>query len=357
MPSDSPELQTTGPVTSQNSTADLSKTSIEAATLNGKPPRLSESVPTSASRSPNHWLNKIFSLDYFDKIWVPILTGLGAVLLTTWFNEQASQRQRETSQNLNHQAIFESYITKVNDMYLNEAVIADPLVAEAKNADFSIAERNLIYGITLPILRDLTQDQDRKARLILFLYRMKLIDTGVKNFGEPALINPLNRADLKDANFKGYNLVGINFTGADLRGANFIGAHLDQAFLAYADLSPSEPTTEPGWLTTTLRTLFRRQSLRSLPADLTDARLVKANLSQAILTNADLTRTDLSQADLSRADLTKANLTGANLAEANLTEVNLTGATVTEAQLRDATLCQTVLASGETSDRDCAEAP
>ena len=259
------------------------------------------------------WLSKIISLDYFDKIWVPIFTGIGAVLLTHWFSEQANIRQETASRDINHQAIFESYISKINEMHLNEEVIEPGL--EAKNDDFSLDERELIYGMTLPILRDLTADSERKARLILFLYRRDIIDVGVKNFGDSSLKNPLNTADLKNANFEGYNLENINFHGADLRGTNFNSAILRNSQVAYANFSASDVVVRSWWSRIPLVPSFLPGYAKTMPKS--------SDLIGVKLTGANLLKVNFEQANLKDADLTKANLTKAKLKGANLTCVKL----------------------------------
>jgi len=173
--------------------------------------------------------------------------------------------------------ILQTYLDNIQDLLLNHN-----LLGSKPNNGVAILAR----ARTLTALRGL--DQQRKGRLIQFLYEAKLIgfrdNTGTT----------FNRT---------INLYGANLTAAELSGAN----------LSSADLSL---------------------------ADLSGADLRSATLYQASLYLTDLSLADLSGADLENANLTAAELSGAILSDADLRGANLNGARhLTQQQLDQVSSC------------------
>ncbi len=189
------------------------------------------------------------------------------------------QREADKQSALDQQEamILQTYLDNIQDLLLNHN-----LLGSKPNNGVAILAR----ARTLTALRGL--DQQRKGRLIQFLYEAKLIgfrdNTGTT----------FNRT---------INLYGANLTAAELSGAN----------LSSADLSL---------------------------ADLSGADLRSATLYQASLYLTDLSLADLSGADLENANLTAAELSGAILSDADLRGANLNGARhLTQQQLDQVSSC------------------
>ncbi|MGG6293919.1 pentapeptide repeat-containing protein [Leptolyngbya sp. AN02str] len=153
--------------------------------------------------------------------------------------------------------------------------------------------------------------------------------------------------DLADENLAEANLSGMVFRESQLSRANLRNANLSRAdfsgatYLDEADLQQANLTRALIRYTIAEKANFSQANLQQ--ADLEGANLQGANLSNANLEGAHLYRTllngaNLSGADLKHAVLSQANLTGANLDGVNLDEVHL---------------CNTILPSGELSQRDC----
>ena len=259
-----------------------------------------------------------------------------AVCFTWWLDYQAEIRQRTTSQNLNHQRILESYIDNLKEISLSR---------DYSNADELVEQRMFIMGMTLPVLRELTGDDARKAQLVLFLYQMRMcgilsdqtchtaadVSGNLELSQQPDQIDPidpseqieqnqqplseeqnqqageqeqqlaieeqpqqdfLQTADLKFANFRGYKLPKITFRGADLRGANLISADLREAVLISANLSCHQRNTEKFWSWVP----FFPQATEQVCSNLQGTNLHNANLTGTVLDGAILLRTDLRQA-------------------------------------------------------------
>ena len=235
-----------------------------------------------------------------------------AVCFTWWLDHQAEVRQRTTSQNLHHQRVLESYIGNIKEISLSK---------DYSDSSESIQERTFIMGMTLPVLRELTHDEARKAQLVLFLYQMQMCgitaDQTCQKSATPAapaeqpdpseqtilaLPDFLQTADLKFANFRGYKLPNISFRGADLRGANLASADLGEAALVSANLSCHQRDTETWWSWVP----FLPQATKQVCTTLQGTNLQEADLSGTVLSGAILLGTDLHNAQ----GLTQAQLTG-----------------------------------------------
>ncbi len=108
----------------------------------------------------------------------------------------------------------------------------------------------------------------------------------------------LTGVELQGANLENADLRGATLRGADLRGARLSGANLVKADLRGAMLGPLPISAD-----------------RSMPTDLTGARLRYAQLQQADLHQAGLKQADLRGADVTGADMREAMLAGAALDE------------------------------------------
>ncbi|NEQ54757.1 MAG: hypothetical protein F6K11_32320 [Leptolyngbya sp. SIO3F4] len=88
-------------------------------------------------------------LKFKPPITLSLVFSVIAVCFTWWLDHQAEIRQQTTSQNLNHQRIFESYISNFKEIHLSN----DYKNNDIKNQN---AEKTFIRGMTLPVLRELT---------------------------------------------------------------------------------------------------------------------------------------------------------------------------------------------------------
>jgi uncharacterized protein YjbI with pentapeptide repeats len=276
-------------------------------------------IEKSASEQPSlnvnnlpveNFLNtKIKIIDFFNnggiqKIYAVLKDlGIPAVIfiMGSWLNHQADLREQVSSQDLNHQRILENYINNVKEIDIRDDY------SNNANPNNNYAKDKFIQGMTLPVLRELTLDEDRKAQLVLFLYKLywgKQCDTNCTIQKKDSFFTT---ADLKSANFKGYQLSGISFQGADLRQSVFEAADLNEANLSYADISCFKRDQKKSWFQIPLMSEPKKNC---------------ANLKDAILTNTNLTNTNLSNANLTNANLTNADLTNANLINSTLDHVN-----------------------------------
>lgn len=90
--------------------------------------------------------------------------------------------------------------------------------------------------------------------------------------------------------------------------------------------------------------------------DLTGATLSGLSLKGANLKGAKLKGAQLGNSDMRNANLTGADLSGANLQGTDLKGANLKGADVAGADTKSTIYCNTTLAGGPISNRDCAKA-
>ena len=89
--------------------------------------------------------------------------------------------------------------------------------------------------------------------------------------------------------------------------------------------------------------------------DLRGAKLNGLSLKGANLKGAKLKGAQLGNSDMRGANLTGADLTGANLRGTDLKGANLKGASVAGAATKSTIYCNTTLAGGPISNRDCAK--
>ena len=119
------------------------------------------------------------------------------------------------------------------------------------------------------------------------------------------------RADLSNADLRGFDLSNINLSGADLRNIDLSDTNLNYTDLSNADL----------WNSNLSYTDLIGADLWN--SNLSESDLNNANLSYTNLRGANLSYTNLSYTDLRGADLRYANLNNANLWDANLRYANL----------------------------------
>jgi hypothetical protein len=127
------------------------------------------------------------------------------------------------------------------------------------------------------------------------------------------------RANLCNADLRGFKLNNANLSGAQLNGADFFTAELDHAYLRMAELNGA---------------ILRAAKLNK--ADLVSAKLNDADLSSATMNDADLYSAELNNASLYFADLRNVRLNGAVLKRAKLSSVYLTGALLAAVDLTEA---------------------
>jgi hypothetical protein len=183
-----------------------------------------------------------------------LLVGAGVVGVL-YVSRRNLQQQRELEGQRAHESALQAYLDQIVRL-LNDR--DRPLRRSEVGDEVSI----LAKGRTHKVLPKL--DNDRKARVLQFLYETGLI------MKDRSIIDLLG-ADLRAANLRGANLRGADLRGADLSRANLGGADLRGA-------------------------------------DLRGANLREANLHWADLISANLSRAYLGRADLSLADLTGADL-------------------------------------------------
>ena len=119
------------------------------------------------------------------------------------------------------------------------------------------------------------------------------------------------RANLSNADLRGFDLSNINLSGADLRNIDLSDTNLNYTDLSNADL----------WNSNLSYTDLIGADLWN--SNLSESDLNNANLSYTNLRGANLSYTNLSYTDLRGADLRYANLNNANLWDANLRYANL----------------------------------
>ena len=147
------------------------------------------------------------------------------------------QREADKQSALDQQeaVILQTYLDNIQDLLLNHNL------ANSKSGD-NVA--TLARARTLTALRGL--DQQRKGRLIQFLYEAKLIGFRDNNNGKILTrIIDLYGADLTAADLSGADLSGADLSGADLKGARHLtqqqldqvsscmGARLPQGLLCH----------------------------------------------------------------------------------------------------------------------------
>ncbi|MDJ1168813.1 pentapeptide repeat-containing protein [Roseofilum sp. BLCC_M154] len=273
-----------------------------------------------------------------------IVVGLCAGIFGVYSNYKADLRERKTTNELNNQRILEGYMNTIKEIELSRDY-----------SEESKKEReSFIQNLTVVTLRELTEGNDRKARLVLFLHQLGIPE---KNPNDPCDIsNSASHPDqcqfykggnLKFVHFTGYNLNNINLSYADLRGASFLNTQLLEAKLIGSDLK-CEMLQEADILSEfPILELFRvfnlNQTAKQKCTDLRGAKLMGADLRGAELIGANLSGADLSvtASDKSSGNILiekGANLTMTDLTGANLTGVNLSYATLKGALLNDAYL-------------------
>jgi len=228
------------------------------------------------------------------------LVVVGATILFSMQQANLANQQHEADQKqaLDQQqaAILQTYIDNIQDLLLNHH-----LLKSNPGDDVAILAR----ARTLTALQGL--DQQRKGRLVQFIYEAKLIGFFDAGLDKNNLHGP--NIDLGGANLGGANLDEVNLSGANLSGTNLAGAILSIANLRGANLT-----------------------MASFP----NANLIGTNLINADLLGATLYGADLSAANLEGANLGDANLSGADLSWALLDGAYLGDADLNGADLSDA---------------------
>jgi hypothetical protein len=167
----------------------------------------------------------------------------------------------------------------------------------------------------------------------------------------------MDRADLRNVDFRAADLPHTNFVGADLREADFTGASLRGACFDEADLRGAKfirvdlhAKMSAGSVDVLMATSFRNADLRNAvfhianlsDADMSNSRLGSATMHTVIFAGAHLRNVDFANADLTAADFYQADLSGAKMCEAILHyaifhQTILLGADFTSSRVREAT--------------------
>jgi len=162
-------------------------------------------------------------------------------------------------------------------------------------------------------------------------------------------INNLRRADLSEADLRGFdfssaNLERVWFIGANLEGANFFNVSLEDAKFMGANLENAnfeEAQLKNAKFNGAVLKNAKLIKAHLEKADLGGAHLENANLMDAHFENADLRGAHLENADLINTNFKCANLEGAYLKKANLWETNFENANLWKADLKEASLSNT----------------
>ena len=293
---------------------------------------------------------------------IPVLT----LLVTLYTQGEADHRQRQRSQDLNHQSISESFIQSIGQVrystdyqYLKNA---NPNRVE--NGDQKQpSEVDLLRNRALIAFREMEFDGRRKANIVLFLYQLGILNDYEILLPRNASVEPehfFKGGDLKFGDFRGYTLERINLIRADLRGADFSAAQLTRANLSNTNLSCHRMPERWHWFSWAFlrEALFMPEILlnfdtynsRKRCANLRRAKLIETNLRGANLKEADLRGASLAGSNLSQSQLQKADLESANLSGADFDGANLAGADFKNAVLLLANLRETVWDEGSSEN-------
>ncbi len=256
--------------------------------------------------------------DWLSLFLVPVLLIILGYLFQSRDQRRAEQ-QANTEKNIANEYLrdeaLQAYIDRMSELLLDRNLIL---------SGYDHPVRDVARTRTLTILRRLSGDGERKARVLQFLYDAGLLD--YKTINSAPLVNlPLvklieadfGEAKLGVAKLSGANLEGVNLSKAYLGGANLEGANLGRANL---------------WVSYLLGANLQK-------ANMEQAILVGANLEGAILVGAHLVGANMQQVNLVGAILVGANLGGAILVGANLEGAILVGANLEGAILVEAKNC------------------
>jgi uncharacterized protein YjbI with pentapeptide repeats len=274
--------------------------------------------------------------DWLKLLVVPAVIAGGGI----WFNRQQRERELEIARQQRERDVeiaerrtqdeaLQAYLDQMSSMLIPNT--DQPSLYRARPGD---SLSSVARARTLTILPRL--DEDRKARVVQFLYESGLIAEGrpvLDLQGADLRGANLSEADLSGANLRGAYLNRANLSEADLSSADLSRAYLSEAKLIGADLSSAD-LSEADLIDANLRGAYLRGA--NLRADLSGAYLFMADLSGAYLSGAYLNRAHLRGANLSRAYLRGAHLRGAYLSRADLDLADLSRADVTEEQLEEA---------------------
>lgn len=207
------------------------------------------------------------------------------------------------------------------------------------------------WAKSLPKLRsDLEKAAQTLGRLNTFL--QEPMDNGEIDLRDANL----QRADLKDLDFRNARLSGAELQGADLRKAQFQKANFQQAHLQRADLSKAQlQNADLRGAHLDFANLTQAQLQR---ADLTGAQIQSANFFEAVLQRTVLAQTIGPKAEflfarMQYAQLHRAQLQGADFRDANLRQAILNGAMLSGADLNVANLSGADLRGVEFDEKTC----
>jgi len=243
-------------------------------------------------------------LQLFGTLALPLLL----LLLANRFQEQEKKAQEikqqsekeiaEKNQRIEKEIAGDNQRGQALETYLDRTsiILLDQSTAAISGRQYGMA-LDVIRARTLEILRRFGRDknnidQERKGRVLLFLYDVELICNGDKTL-------KTGTTEKVETDKPLLNLGEADFSGADLSSANLSGADLSGANLSNANLSN---------------------------ADLSGAYLLSTNFSNANLSNANLSGAYLLMVFFNGADLSNANLSGAYLCLSFLHGADLSGA-------------------------------
>src|SRR6266496_122547 len=243
--------------------------------------------------------------------WLQLLIVPAALsIVAIWFNRTNGQIERRmTAQRdkteraiaLDNQRakLLHDYLDRMSDLLLERKL---------QNPQTRLEAQNIARARTLIVLPCL--DDDRKGKVVQFLYESGLITSGAKD------CISLHKADLKGADLRDFELSGADLRGVDLSEAKLSKAHLSEAQLQETCLHKAD---------------LSEAILRE--ANLYRANLSEATLNGAVLQEVNLIKANLSDAWLAQVDATRANFSDAIVNGARYEHLILDGATISQAQL------------------------
>lgn len=243
---------------------------------------------TNTERDSSNRLSKTIEIEQSGKTlwdWMSVLgVPLSLAILGFWFQnreqkrtEQDAKLERELATANQREEVLQSYFDRISILLIDKQLIA--LVAKNENRELTEAAVDVIRARTLSILRQFSEDGERKGSVVRFLVesdvikklRLDLRDANLHSTNLGRIV--LESASLTNANLTNANISFTNLVGAKLAGAIFHGANLSNVSLVDANLRGAN---------------FSDCVLRSV--DFYKATLNNVNFNGTILLNSELNK-------------------------------------------------------------------
>ena len=206
---------------------------------------------TNTERDSSNHLKKTIEIEQSGKTlwdWMSVLgVPLSLAILGFWFQnreqkrtEQEAKLERELVTANQREEVLQSYFDRISTLLIDKQLIA--LVAKNENRELIEAAVDVIRARTLSILRQFSEDGERKDSVVRFLVesdvikklKLDLRDANLRNTNLGRIV--LEGASLTNANLTSANISFTNLEGAKLAGAIFHGANLSNVSLVDANL-------------------------------------------------------------------------------------------------------------------------